>query len=357
MNPKSTPRATLTHIATALLVAGALHAASATAATFQYRHWAPGLVPPESVQLPVTVDVSLSLGGADLPLVVVGNSYHYDLKPSVTVTGDPTYNAADVSFSLVSGTLPLGLELSSNGIISGTGSAFANSGLTFTIQANYRSKSAQHTYTMYPGDALSAYNGNLLHMDGIDGSTAFTDATGKTVSLYGAPVISTAQYKFGGGSGYFNGSSYLSAASSNLSGNWTVETWLRPSSTGVMQTIMHFSAKGVTQRGVHIWRNSANQLVVDNGINAMPALGGTIPANTWTHIAVVRNGATTTGYINGIAVGSNSFVPGATDLVLVGRFSLTPYYMTGYYDDIRVTEGVARYTGNFTPPLAELPNK
>lgn len=63
MDPQSTPRTTLTRMATALLVASALHAASATAATFQYRHWAPGLVPHESVQLPVTVDVSLSFGG------------------------------------------------------------------------------------------------------------------------------------------------------------------------------------------------------------------------------------------------------------------------------------------------------
>src|ERR1035437_572304 len=52
----------------------------------------------------------------------------------------------------------------------------------------------------------------LLHGDGTNGSTAFTDSSslGQTVTGNGSAQISTAQSKWSGASIYFNGSSYLS---------------------------------------------------------------------------------------------------------------------------------------------------
>ncbi len=76
----------------------------------------------------------------------------------------------------------------------------------------------------------------LLHCDGSNGSSVFTDsATSKAVTVSSA-VISNSTSVFGGTSGYFNGSSYLSLPSSTDfdfgSGDWTIEFWLRSSPGG-----------------------------------------------------------------------------------------------------------------------------
>jgi len=60
-----------------------------------------------------------------------------------------------------------------------------------------------------------SYTKLLLHMDGADGSTTFTDEAGHTVTANGNAQIDTAQNVFGGASGLFDGSSgYLTVPDS-----------------------------------------------------------------------------------------------------------------------------------------------
>ena len=52
---------------------------------------------------------------------------------------------------------------------------------------------------------IDANTKSLLHFDGANNSTTFTDETGKTWTAHGNAKISTAQYKFPTGSGLFDG--------------------------------------------------------------------------------------------------------------------------------------------------------
>ena len=79
---------------------------------------------------------------------------------------------------------------------------------------------------------VDKYTKLLLHCNGADESAVFTDEAGKTVTRNGGAQIDTAQYKFHGASGLFDGTGdYLSLADSDDwdfgTGNFTVETWLR----------------------------------------------------------------------------------------------------------------------------------
>jgi hypothetical protein len=93
--------------------------------------------------------------------------------------------------------------------------------------------------------------------------------------------------------------------------------------------------------------------------------GGTLSANTWYHIAVCRAGGYTRLFINGVQSGStytdtNSYLNG-TARPLVGADGYDNYtgtnYFNGYIDDLRITKGAARYIGNFTPPVARMPQQ
>lgn len=112
-----------------------------------------------------------------------------------------------------------------------------------------------------------------------------------------------------------------------------------------------------------LYTESANQLsflasAATNTWSLQMNTGSTIPAiNVWSHIAVVRNGSTWTLYYNGAVAQtatSTITVTSQTGGMYIGYY---PYFggstaksFNGYIDEVRITKGVARYTGPFTPP-------
>ena len=82
-----------------------------------------------------------------------------------------------------------------------------------------------------------------------------------------------------------------------------------------------------------------------------------ITTNTWYHIALVRNAGTSTLYVNGASVGSGTTTGNCSGTYLaIGGYYNTSYLYQGYLDELRITKGVARYTGSFTTQSAEFIN-
>ena len=88
----------------------------------------------------------------------------------------------------------------------------------------------------------------------------------------------------------------------------------------------------------------------------------TTSLNTWSHIAVTRDSNDLfTVWINGVDSGNDTFAgvslgAGHANPKIARQASSAAQYYRGYIDDLRVTNGVCRYTADFTAPTAELPS-
>jgi hypothetical protein len=103
-------------------------------------------------------DVSIVLAAdSAMPAGVQGAQYSYDLKSRLNVTGDAQYTPAQVSWALASGSLPAGLQLNSNGTI--TGIPNAEGTFPFTVRAAYLSKTGQANYQVFVGAITVSLSG------------------------------------------------------------------------------------------------------------------------------------------------------------------------------------------------------
>lgn len=211
----------------------------------------------------------------------------------------------------------------------------------------------------------------LLHMDGSNGGTTFTDKSNNalTVSVVGTAQTDTSTVKFGTASAKVgSGSNYLTVPSSSLfdfgSGDFTIELWLYFTQ---LSTQFQLFARAANQSGslspIFIERKTNNTIGLSwtsNGSSwVLDQVGGstTLAASTWHHIALTRASGTFNIWVNGVSDYSNSSSSAAIqdggDVVAIGRW---PKYSNGsgpyWIDDLRITKGVSRYTGSFTVPSA-----
>lgn len=200
----------------------------------------------------------------------------------------------------------------------------------------------------------------LMHMDGTEGSTAFTDVKGHAFSVRDSgSKLTTTQKKFGTAS--LNGSISTTQVSdlSFGTGDFTIECWAYLSSytnfSGVFgvstsSSLGSFYARGSTANPQVYFYCSAGQVRHQT----------TLATGTWYHLAVVRESGTVWVYVNGVK---------STASLALGDFPVSVFTignsvgtgglsepMAGNIDEFRVTKGVARYTVNFTPPSVAFPD-
>jgi hypothetical protein len=193
----------------------------------------------------------------------------------------------------------------------------------------------------------------LLHMDGSNGSTTITDSSSSalTVTANGNAQISTAQSKFGGASGVFDGNgdfvSFDPSVTVGASQDVTLECWFYrragESLIGTNWLGLNFQLLTVLQGRLFAYWNGPE------------VEGGTVADNTWNHAAITRSSGTLRLFLNGTQVASAS---GSTANFVINQVGKVIYRQDfdGYIDDVRITVGVARYTSNFTPPTAPFPS-
>lgn len=202
----------------------------------------------------------------------------------------------------------------------------------------------------------------------INGDTgSIVDVTGKALTIAGGTAVSSTQVKYGSNSIFFNGTNayvYLTSASNASAFDFgtspfTVEYWIYPlaaaQSTYTPAFYTHNSTGGAQWNVNNGFRMHHANTLFSTG--AQLNYTSAIAANVWTHVALCRVGNTITAYKNGVANGTltystavgaanNQPALGISDSANTGGRE----FFNGYIDDFRITKGVARYTGTFTPP-------
>lgn len=210
----------------------------------------------------------------------------------------------------------------------------------------------------------------LLHFDGEDESTTFTDVTGKTWTAAGDAQLDTAQKKFGTASLSLDGTGdYISAESAADfgfgDGDYTLECWARASNVttrvnGLLDT------RTAANTGVQFFFGGGQFTVPASRIGCSSntgilATGGTVSANTWHHVAIAREGTTIRGFVDGAlafsVTDSRTYAAASTCFVGADYAGTAAQRFGGHIDDVRITKGLARYTEAFTPPAAPFPDQ
>lgn len=213
----------------------------------------------------------------------------------------------------------------------------------------------------------------LLKADGPANSTSFTDLSSyaNTLTTQGSAKIASSPAKFGSGSlDCTVGGSRLTLPSGSLfdlpySANLTLEFFAylpnnAPAWPGSYAFEMSSFNLGQTIRVV-FFNNFGTD--VNNGVDVI-VRGAQLsnqnavafPIGQWFHFAATWDGSFVRAFINGTLIGSatrsdNGSLGNAQTIAIAGRGNGNNSLL-GYMDEVRLTANIARYTSNFTPPVA-----
>ena len=340
-----------------------------------------------------TGDFTIELWYYPIVDYVSGNVYLYDLGSNGTRIQIFNNN---VYFTPVAGSGITGTT--GQGVLAGAWYHIAcvRAGSTITMYLNGSSiGSATNTSNLtdtacrigaYGGGASNFFNGYMANFRIVKGTAVYTanftpptapltaitntslllnftnagiyDATSKNdLETVGNAQISTAQYKFPPSSMAFDGTGdYLSAANISrglemLTGDFTIECWIRFNVVGNGQIVT-----GLAATNTLYWQYYSSQLAFgQNNVSGIAATNWSPSSGVWYHIAVTRSGSTVRQFVDGTQLGSNatSSASFANGPIQIGDGGAGGF--NGYIQDLRITKGYARYTSNFTAPTAAFP--
>jgi len=139
-------------------------------------------------------------------------------------------------------------------------------------------------------------------------------------------------------------------------GNFTVEGWFYPTVTTGSDHAIFCLGTEATNR--YVWYISNGGGITSNlyGSGTTTYTVNTIPANAWVHIAIVRSGSTVSVFVNGVLSVTTDTQSGTigNGSLKIGSDSGGTANFLGYISNFRLVNGIAVYTGTFTPPAMPL---
>lgn len=308
------------------------------------------------------------------PLTVTGSAF----ATYATLTWQSSINASYYTVTATSNTSNTLTQITSNNNIIFTGLS-SNTSYNFTITPynsfgiSNVSITTSNVTTPIQTTSSDPYINNvvlLVHADTTFADTSFNNAT---LTLTGStlPTISTVQKKFGIGSILYTklaqnnpGQDAITPLSSVYylgTNNFTMECWVYFNTITTYSFSLFQSVAGTNQAGFTADANATRVTFFGGGGSVYQSA---VTTGVWHHLAVCRSGTTFYGFYDGAAPNNGgstwtSALPiggTGTDQFAIGCPPGGGFSIDGYVDEVRVTNGYARYTAPFTPPIAAFPD-
>lgn len=205
------------------------------------------------------------------------------------------------------------------------------------------------------GDPYWANTSSLLHFDGSNGSTSFTDEKGKIWTPSGNAQISTAQSRFGGASGYFDGTGdWIDVAPSTDyqfgTGPFTIEGFFYSLPRSQNRAIFSIMSNWT------LYLTAGDVLTLfDGSTNILGA--GFRNNNNWHYFALLFDGTNIKISADGGSFSSSPFSMNLSSTNFrIGAAANGTSNFYGYIDEFRITKGIARYPTAPAVPSSPFPN-
>lgn len=296
-------------------------------------------------------DFKFFINGAIAAAFTINSTIWYELTDRTTIGGNTTSTSRSVSGLIDEVRITKGVARYT--------AAFTPPTLEFPLRGPID--------LLFPQSVLS------MNMNGRNASTFFPDLSPnkKNITASGNAAVSIVDSKFGGGCAVFDGvGDFLTVASSenfDLATIYTIEFFIKPNSLSSNFGVLHrgfyntsapgtwtglaFSIRwiGAAARFYFYGTTAADEQFLD--------VASAFSTTEWRHIAMVRDGTTGRVFVNGVLSGTITGLNtplGSTQTLRIGRwdFSAGNEDFNGRLDDVRIIRGTAKYSTNFTPPIA-----
>ena len=177
-----------------------------------------------------------------------------------------------------------------------------------------------------------------------------------SLTASGNAAASTTQKKFGTHSMYFDGSGddWIDIASSSDfafgTGDFTIEFWFIYDSADYYPYLLDGTVSGIGAAVPSIFLESPDSYKPVYWVSGAQRIRSSVgtSVDTWYHLAIERNGDTTTMYLDGTSVGSfTDSISYVTCPLRIGDYSNNGGYgISGYIDELRISD-TARYASAF----------
>lgn len=185
-------------------------------------------------------------------------------------------------------------------------------------------------------------------------------ASAHTFTAQGNAQIDTAQSKFGGASGLFDGTGdFVTAPNSTdwdfgSATDFTISFWVRFNALGKDEVLLGPSDNSTGGWFIYFNNGATGLSLVEIGVGT-ETLSWSPSTATWYHVALARSGSTLKAYIDGTTIGTytnrnldeDGFGLGVGD----AYSGVAP--VDGWIDEFTLQNGTVRWTTDFTPPSAE----